>query len=73
MKRILAIILLTVSISAFADPSADRRCEDTPNGCGPKAWTKEEFATVPSPGTFALVNNLWLSISEGFYGISEKS
>jgi hypothetical protein len=55
MKRILAIMLLTVSIAAFADPPADRRCEGTPNGCGPKDWTEEEFTTVPSPGTFALV------------------
>ena len=58
MKRILAIILMTVSIAAFAQPHgppADRGCKGKPNGCGPTDQTEEQFATVPSPGTFALV------------------
>ena len=53
MKRILAIVLMTVSIAAFAKQDG-RGCKKKPDGC-PNDQTKEQFATVPSPGTFALV------------------
>jgi hypothetical protein len=58
MKRILAVILITVSTAAFA--GRPEGCNENANinsavACIENPLAEEEFATVPSPGTFALM------------------
>jgi hypothetical protein len=58
MKIILTLILMTVSTVAFAD--RPHGCNENANvnsavACDEIPLPEEEFATVPSPGTFALM------------------
>jgi hypothetical protein len=58
VKRILVIILMTVSTLAFA--GRPHGCNENANvnsavACNQNPLPGKEFATVPSPGTFALV------------------
>ena len=58
MIRIIAIILLAGSTTAFAKPP--QGCNENANvhsvnACNPNIPIVEEFATVPSPGTLALM------------------
>ena len=54
MKRSVAVFLIAVSTSAFADRPFDCNPNASSNsnvGCNPE----QEFATVPEPGTLALM------------------
>ena len=55
MSRIVAVILIAVSTSAFADRPFD--CNPNANSNSNVACNPEEvaFATVPEPGTLALM------------------
>ena len=58
MKRILVIILMTVSTVAFAKRT--HGCNENANAnaavaCVESPVPEQAFATVPSPGTFALM------------------
>jgi hypothetical protein len=57
MKKIIAVFLVIASTSAFADRPFD--CNERANSkssiaCNEDSITQQEFATVPSPGTFAM-------------------
>ena len=58
MKKTLAVVLIALSSQAFADrPFA---CNEQANAnsavaCNPGQLSQQEFATVPSPGTLALM------------------
>jgi hypothetical protein len=58
MKKMLAVSLMVVSASAFADRPFE--CNEHANSnsavaCDQTPIAQQEFATVPSPGTFALM------------------
>jgi hypothetical protein len=58
MKRILVIILMTVSTVAFAKPPQgciEKAHANAAVACVESTLAEQEFATVPSPGTFALM------------------
>jgi hypothetical protein len=53
MKRILAVIIMTVSTTVFADKPVD--CNPKANGHSQVACDQEIFNSVPLPGTLALI------------------
>jgi hypothetical protein len=58
MIRILAILLLAGATTAFAKPPQgcnENANVNSVNACNPNTPIVEEFATVPSPGTLALM------------------